>query len=54
MPLQIEIPKDQQPRSEQEWGFSIWEFITENKWYLAGILLLLAIFFYARNYMKNH
>ncbi|MCF4100567.1 hypothetical protein L1I30_02700 [Gillisia sp. M10.2A] len=54
MPLQIGIPKDQQPRPEQEWGFTIWEFIIENKWYLAGILLLLAIFFYARNYMKNH
>jgi len=54
MPLQLEIPKDQPPRPEQEWGFTIWEFIVENKWYLLAILLLLAIFYFARyNWRKK-
>jgi len=48
MSLQLEIPKDRQPRPEQEWGFTIWEFIMENKWYLLAIILILAIFSYAR------
>jgi hypothetical protein len=48
MPLQLEIPKGQPASPEQEWGFTIWEFILENKWYLLAIILLLAIFFYAR------
>jgi len=48
MPLQLEIPKDQPASPEQEWGFTIWEFILENKWYLLAIILLLAIFYYAR------
>ena len=46
--LQLEIPKDRPPSPEQEWGFTIWEFIAGNKWYLLAIILLLAIFFYAR------
>jgi hypothetical protein len=49
MPLQLEIPKNQPPRPEQEWGFTIWEFILENKWYLLAIILLLVIFYYARH-----
>ena len=48
MSLQLEIPKDQPASPEQEWGFTIWEFIVENKWYLLAIILLLAIFYYAR------
>mgnify|MGYP006896871733 FL=1 len=48
MSLQLEIPKDQPSSPEQEWGFTIWEFIVENKWYLLAIILLLAIFYYAR------
>jgi hypothetical protein len=54
MAIQIEIPKDKQPRPEQEWGFTIWEFIVDNLLYLIAIILLLAIFFYARNYMRRH
>jgi hypothetical protein len=54
MPLQLEIPKDQPLRPEQEWGFTIWEFILENKWYLLAIILLLVIFYYARyNWRKR-
>jgi hypothetical protein len=48
MPVQLEIPKDRPPRPEQEWGFTIWEFILVNKWYLLAIILLLVIFYYAR------
>ncbi len=48
MSLQLEIPKDQPASPEQEWGFTLWEFIAENKWYLLAVILLLAIFFYAR------
>lgn len=52
--LQLEIPKDRPPRPEQEWGFTIWEFIAENKWYLGAIILILIIFLYSRsNYRKK-
>ncbi len=54
MSFQIEIPKDKQPTPEQEWGFTIWEFIMGNLWYIIGIVIILAIFFYARSYMKKH
>ncbi|SKB50577.1 hypothetical protein SAMN05660776_1484 [Salegentibacter holothuriorum] len=45
---QEHLPKDRDATSEQEWGFTIWEFIADNWLYLLGILLILAIFFYAR------
>ncbi|TVZ26360.1 hypothetical protein JM83_1316 [Gillisia sp. Hel_I_86] len=54
MPFQLEIPKDKQPRPEQEWGFTIWEFILENKWYILAIVLIVGIFLYSRNYIKKH
>lgn len=46
--VQEHLPKDRDATSEQEWGFTIWEFIADNWLYLLGILLILAIFFYAR------
>ncbi|GGW98480.1 MULTISPECIES: hypothetical protein [Salegentibacter] len=45
---QEHLPKDRDATSEQEWGFTIWEFIADNWLYLMGILLILAIFLYAR------
>jgi len=51
---QVHLPKDKQPSPVQEWGFTIWEFLLENKWYILAILLILGIFFYSRNYMKKH
>jgi hypothetical protein len=45
---QQHLPKDKPATPEQEWGFTIWEFISDNWLYLLGILLILAIFFYAR------
>lgn len=46
--LQQHLPKDRDATREEEWGFTIWEFIADNWLYLLGILLILAIFFYAR------
>tara|TARA_R100000935_G_scaffold54299_2_gene82989 strand:- start:662 stop:829 length:168 start_codon:yes stop_codon:yes gene_type:complete len=55
MSLQIEhLPKPKDATPEQEWGFTFWEFITGNFWYLLGILMILAIFLYARSYIKRH
>lgn len=54
MSLQDGIPKEQQATPEQEWGFTIWEFLLENKWYIFAIFLIVAIFLYSRNYMKRH
>lgn len=48
MALQQHLPKDRPASREQEWGYSLWEFITGNWEYLAGILLILIIFFFAR------
>jgi hypothetical protein len=45
---QEHLPKDRDATSEQEWGFTIWEFITDNWLYLLGILLILTIFLFAR------
>lgn len=45
---QQHLPQDRPATREEEWGFTIWEFIVDNWLYLLGILLILAIFFYAR------
>lgn len=53
--LQEHLPKDQAANRDQEWGFTIWEFIADNWVYLVAILLLLGIFFYARlNWRKRN
>lgn len=49
MALQEHLPKDKQATSEQEWGFTLWEFIEGNWPYLLGIIIILIIFFYARH-----
>ena len=55
MSLQIQhLPQDKNPTPEQEWGYTIWEFLSGNMWYIIAILVLLAIFLYARSYMKKH
>lgn len=48
LPQQQHLPKDR-PASEVEgWGFTLWEFLSENWIYLLGILIVLIIFFWAR------
>lgn len=54
MLLQLEIPKDKQATREEEWPFNIEDFLTENAWYIVALVIVLAVFFYARSYMKNH
>lgn len=52
---QEHLPKDRPATREEEWGFTIWEFIIDNWLYLLAILFLLAIFFYARySWRKRH
>ncbi len=46
--MQEHLPKDKEPENIQEWGWTFREFVTENFWYLLAILVLLALFFYAR------
>lgn len=54
MSLQIQhLPQDKNPTREQEWGYSFWEFLSGNFWYILGILLLLAIFLFARSQYKR-
>lgn len=48
MILQEHLPKDKNPTPEQEWGYTFTEFIVGNWIYLAGIVLVLAIFLFAR------
>jgi len=45
---QEHLPKDRDATREEEWGFTIWEFIADNWLFLLAILFILAIFFYAR------
>lgn len=54
MLLQEGIPQDKQATTDEQWGFTIWEFILGNLWYIIGIIIILAIFLYARSYMRKH
>ncbi|MFD1094599.1 hypothetical protein [Salegentibacter chungangensis] len=56
MVLQQEhLPKDRPASNEQEWGYTLWEFISGNWPYLLAIVFLLGIFFYARySWRKRH
>ncbi len=55
MSIQIEhIPQDKAATREEQWGFTLWEFIIGNLWYIIGILVILAIFLYARSYFKRN
>lgn len=46
--LQQHLPQDRRARPEEEWGFTLQEFIAGNWPYLLGIIIILAIFLYAR------
>lgn len=46
--IQEHLPQDRQARPEEEWGFTLEEFIIGNWPYLLGIIIILAIFLYAR------
>lgn len=49
MGLQQEhLPQEKPATSEQEWGFTIEQFVSDNWGYLVIILIILVIFFYAR------
>lgn len=54
MAIQEHLPKDRTATGEEQWGYTFWEFITGNFWYLLGILIILAIFLYARSYFKRN
>lgn len=45
---QPELPQDKAPTETQKWGWTFEDFISENLWYLLGILFLLAVFYFAR------
>ena len=46
--MQEHLPKDKDATEVQQWGWTFQEFVTENFWYLLAILVLLALFFFAR------
>ncbi|MGB8706034.1 MAG: hypothetical protein WCD31_13490 [Gillisia sp.] len=48
-----ELPKDKPATPSQQYGFSFWEFVTANKWYLLTIFLILAIFLLSRAYYNR-
>lgn len=55
MSFQIQhLPQERDATREEEWGYTFWEFISGNFWYILGILIVLAIFLYARNYFKRN
>lgn len=52
---QTHLPKDKDATPTEQWGWSIQDFLTENFWYLLGILFILFVFFYARySWRKRH
>lgn len=42
------LPQDKPATPDQQWGFTLWEFITGNWLYLIAILFIIFIFLYAR------
>lgn len=56
MSFQIQhLPQDKKATPEQEWGFTLEEFIVANWIYLLAVLVLLLVFFYARySWRKRH
>ena len=53
--LQEHLPKDKPARPEQEYGFTLEQFLSDNWPYLLIIIIVLAIFFYARfSWRKRH
>lgn len=54
MSLQPEIPRPRDSSREEEWPFNLWDFLTDNFWYLLALAIVLAVFFYSRWYFKKH
>ncbi len=54
MSFQVQhLLQDKDATSEQQWGYTFWEFISGNMLYLLAILLILGIFLFARYYSKR-
>lgn len=52
---QEHLPKDKPATPDEQWGFTIENFMEDNWPYLLGILFVLMIFFYARySWRKRH
>lgn len=45
---QEHLPRDKPATEREEYGFSLEDFLEDNWIYLVGIIVVLAIFFYAR------
>ncbi len=55
MALQEHLPRDTQTTPEEEWGYTLMEFLGENWPYLLGILIVLGVFLYSRySWRKRH
>lgn len=55
MSFQVQhLPQDKDATREEQWGYTFWEFIAGNMWYLLGILIVLGIFLYSRYYFKRN
>lgn len=48
MMTQEHLPKDKPATPEEQWGYSFQSFLEGNWEYLLGILIVLAVFLYAR------
>ena len=52
---QEHLPKNKPATREEEWGYSILDFLEGNWEYLLGIAFVLAVFLYARySWRKRH
>lgn len=52
---QPHLPKDKPATPDEQWGFTIENFLQDNWLYLLGILFVLAIFLFARyRWRKRH
>ena len=52
---QEHLPKDKPATSEEEWGYSLFEFLEGNWEYLLAFIFVLAVFLYARySWKKRH
>ena len=45
---QEHLPQDRPASPEQQWGFTLEQFLSDNWEYLLGIVIILAVFLYAR------
>lgn len=54
MIVQEHLPRRGAATQEEAWGYTFWDFITGNFWYILGILIVLAIFLYARSHFDRN